>query len=39
VQAKFYLSVDTYDRLRKRAAERGVKQSALVEEALQSVLS
>jgi hypothetical protein len=39
VQAKFYLSADTYDRLRKRAAERGVKQSALVEEALQSVLS
>lgn len=38
VQAKFYLSADTYDRLRKQAAERGVKQSTLVEEALQSVL-
>jgi hypothetical protein len=39
VQAKFYLSADTYDRLRKQAAERGVKQSTLVEEALQSVLT
>ena len=39
VQAKFYLSADTYDRLRKQAAERGVKQSTLVEEALQSVLA
>jgi len=38
VQAKFYLSQETYDRLRRRAAERGVKQSALVEEALQSAL-
>jgi len=39
VQAKFYLSADTYDRLRKQAAERGLKQSALVEEALQSALA
>jgi hypothetical protein len=39
VQAKFYLSADTYDRLRKQAAERGVKQSTLVEEALQNVLA
>jgi len=39
VQAKFYLSAETYERLRKEAAERGVKQSALVEEALQSALA
>jgi hypothetical protein len=39
VQAKFYLSQETYDRLRKRAASRGVKQSTLVEEALQSALA
>ncbi len=39
VQAKFYLSPETYERLRKRAAARGVKQSALVEEALQSALA
>jgi len=39
VQAKFYLSPGTYDRLRKEAAERGIKQSALVEEALQSTLA
>ncbi len=39
VQAKFYLSAETYDRLRKEAAQRGVKQSALVEEALQSALT
>ena len=39
VQAKFYLSQDTYERLRKQAAERGVKQSTLVEQALQSALS
>lgn len=39
VQAKFYLSQETYERLRKQAAERGVKQSTLVEEALQSALS
>jgi hypothetical protein len=39
VQAKFYLSTETYERLRKQAAERGVKQSTLVEEALQSVLA
>jgi hypothetical protein len=38
VQAKFYLSPETFDRLRKRAAARGVAQSALVEEALQSAL-
>ncbi len=39
MQAKFYLSPETYERLRKRAAARGVKQSALVEEALQSALA
>lgn len=39
VQAKFYLSQATYERLRKRAAQRGVKQSTLVEEALQSALA
>jgi len=39
VQAKFYLSAETYERLRKEAAERGVKQSTLVEEALQSALT
>lgn len=39
VQAKFYLSAETYERLRREAAERGVKQSTLVEEALQSVLA
>jgi hypothetical protein len=39
VQAKFYLSAETYERLRREAAERGVKQSALVEEALQSALA
>ena len=39
VQAKFYLSAETYQRLRNRAAERGVKQSALVEEVLQSALA
>jgi len=39
VQAKFYLSAETCERLRKEAAERGVKQSALVEEALQSALA
>ena len=39
VQAKFYLSVETYERLRKEAAERGLKQSALVEEALLSALA
>ena len=39
VQAKFYLSAETYERLRKEAAERGVKQSTLVEEALQSALA
>jgi hypothetical protein len=39
VQAKFYLSAETYERLRKEAAGRGVKQSALVEEALQSALA
>jgi hypothetical protein len=39
VQAKFYLSADTYERLRREAAERGVKQSALVEEVLQSALA
>ena len=38
VQAKFYLSADTYARLRKEAAGRGIKQSALVEQALQSAL-
>lgn len=39
VQAKFYLSTETYERLRREAAERGVKQSALVEEFLQSALA
>ena len=39
VQAKFYLSAETYERLRKEAAGRGVKQSALVEEVLQSALA
>jgi hypothetical protein len=39
VQAKFYLTPETCQRLRRRAAERGVAQSALVEEALQSVLA
>ena len=39
VQARFYLSAETYARLQKQAAERGVKQSALVEEALQSALT
>ncbi len=39
VQAKFYLSAETYERLRKEAAGRGVKQSALVEEVLQSTLA
>ena len=38
VQAKFYLSTETYERLRREAAERSVKQSALVEEALQTAL-
>ena len=39
VQAKFYLSEATYERLRKVAADRGVRQSALVEEALLSALA
>lgn len=39
VQAKFYLSAETYERLRREAAGRGVKQSALVEEVLQSALA
>lgn len=39
VQAKFYLSAEIYERLRKEAAGRGVKQSALVEEVLQSALA
>lgn len=39
VQAKFYLSQQTYDRLRKLAAHRGVRQSTLVEEALRSTLA
>jgi hypothetical protein len=39
VQAKFYLSPTTYERLRKRAADRGVAQSTLVEEALESALT
>jgi hypothetical protein len=39
VQAKFYLSPETYDRLRRKAAQRGVKQSALVEEALENALA
>jgi hypothetical protein len=39
VQAKFYLTPQTYARLRKSAAHRGVPQSALVEEALQTALA
>ena len=39
VQAKFYLSQETYARLRQRAAARGLAQSALVEEALQAALA
>ena len=39
VQAKFYLTPTTYDRLRRRAAERGVAQSTLVEEALERALT
>jgi hypothetical protein len=39
VQAKFYLSRQTYNRLRKLAAHRGVHQSALVEETLRSTLA
>jgi len=39
VQAKFYLSAETYERLRRQAAERGIKQSALVEEALETALA
>lgn len=39
VQAKFYLSAETYERLRREAAERGVKQSALVEQVLQNALA
>ena len=39
VQAKFYLTPATYARLRRRAAARGVPQSALVEEALQEALA
>ena len=38
VQAKFYLSQQTYDRLRKLAAQRGVRQSTLFEKALQNAL-
>lgn len=38
VQAKFYLTPETYKRLRKTAADRGVTQSILVEEALQGAL-
>jgi hypothetical protein len=39
VQAKFYLSEETVARLRRVAAHRRVRQSALVEEALLSALS
>jgi len=38
VQAKFYLSTSIRERLRKEAASRGMRQSRLVEEALESVL-
>ena len=38
VQAKFYLTPATYKRLRKSAADRGITQSTLVEEALQGAL-
>src|SRR5882672_6884665 len=39
VQAKFYLTPETFERLRKRAAARGVAQSTLVEEALHRALA
>ena len=39
VQAKFYLSEETYARLRKVAAHRRVRQSTLVEDALLSALA
>lgn len=39
VQAKFYLSPETYKRLRRQAAHRGVRQSTLVEEALHKALA
>ena len=39
VQAKFYLSPEMIERLKKKAAHRGVPQSKLVEEALESALA
>lgn len=39
VQAKFYLTPNTYARLRREAAARGVAQSTLVEEALLGALA
>jgi len=39
VQAKFYLKPETVERLRKKAAHKGVPQSKLVEEALESALA
>ncbi len=38
VQAKFYLTPETYKRLKRSAADRGVTQSTLVEQALQNTL-
>ena len=39
IQAKFYLRPETVERLKKKAALKGVKQSTLVEEALESALA
>ena len=39
VQAKFYLRPETVQRLKKKAARQGVKQSQIVEEALESALA
>ena len=38
VQAKFYLTPETYKRLRRSAADQGLTQSTLVEQALQNTL-
>ena len=38
VQAKFYLTPEIYKRLRRSAADQGVTQSTLVEQALQNTL-
>ena len=39
VQAKFYLTQETYKRLKRSAADRGITQSTFVEQALQSALA